>query len=662
MRIQAFAATFLASAVACWSLPALPVARGAAPTLTRSAVLHELAEQAVRFDLRQVVTVSAGNRQTLTVAEGTTAGVWPLYRFFFWHDATFVGQIEGWHARIASWRSNRITLRFGDVPSSPQGYLISYSWRDGRLTASARPPVQAPPTAVTEIPPPTLSATPSVLAVGQTAVLSALGFDGPVRYTAYSPDVSISGDEVSADAPGYYVIAATCGAETAFAGITVGGVPSPPATSGNGGAGPAGTAPSELALSTPEVAQGGTLQASIPVAATDVFWWLTSLAGGRDYPLFASSAESIDEVMPACVPAGSYTLNAEETAPASGGTVYAAPLMVTAGAGVETVSGVTPFDVYNWQDVMPLFRQGIEGQGETIALFETSDPSLPDLQQFDSAMGLPAANLVTIAPMGDPGMTSDLDEADLDVEWAHAMAPGATIVVYVFSRLSQMLGGLTDATMGALHNRDAAISISYGWPNANPVHLVTDLALADAANEGLGIFASSGDHGQAGLVNMDWPSTDGDVVSVGGVQYDAAGGPAYWYSGYDAGGVLWAGGYGRTLGLAPDWQAALGLGSGRMIPDVSDLATNAVEVLDGNLTDAGGTSLASPMWAAAWALCTQLYEQDHGGARLAEPAGRAIYAIAASGAWPAFSQAFDARTGFGAPDVANLARDLDALP
>jgi len=656
-------AAILTSLVASWSLVGVPVARGAAPALTRSAVLHELAAQAVRFGLRRVVTVSAGERQTLTVAEGATAGVSPLCRFFFWHDATFVGQIEGWDARIASWRANRITLSFGDVPGSPQGYTISYSWRDGRLLSSARPPVQAPPTVVAVTSAPTLRASPSFLAVGQTAVLSATGFAGPVRYTAYSSEVTISGDDVWADAPGYYVIAATFGDEMAFADITVGDVQPQPPASQSSGAGPTPAAPSGgLSVLTPVIAQGQILQASVPVPAGGVFWWLTSLDTGRAYPLLASSAGSIDEAVPAFVPPGSYTLKAQETLQTPAGTTYAAAVTVTAGAGTATISGMTPFDVYNWQDVLPLFQEGIEGQGETIALFETSDPSLADLQQFDSAMGLPAANLVTIAPMGDPGMTSDLDEADLDVEWAHAMAPGATIVVYVYSRLSEMLGGLADATLDALHSQDAAISISYGWPNANPVHLVTDVAFADAANEGLGIFASSGDHGQAAVLNMDWPSTDGDVVSVGGVQYDASGDPAYWYSDYDAGGVLWAGGYGRTLGLAPDWQAALGLGSGRMIPDVSDLATNAVMVLDGGATTAGGTSLASPMWAATWALCTQLYARDHDGARLAEPAGRAIYAIAASGALPAFSQGYDARTGFGPPDVANLARDLDALP
>ncbi len=173
-------AALLTSLVASWSLVGIPVARGAAPALTRSAVLHELAAQAVRFDLRRVVTVSAGERQTLTVAEGTTAGMPPLCRFFFWHDATFVGQIEGWDARIASWRANRITLSFGDVPGSPQGYTISYSWRDGRLLSSARPPVQAPPNVVTVTSAPTLRASPSFLAVGQTAVLSATGFAGPV--------------------------------------------------------------------------------------------------------------------------------------------------------------------------------------------------------------------------------------------------------------------------------------------------------------------------------------------------------------------------------------------------------------------------------------------------------------------------------------------------
>ena len=417
-----------------------------------------------------------------------------------------------------------------------------------------------------------------------------------------------------------------------------------------------------MSVATPTISQGGTLVASLPTASNDVFWWLTDIATGRQYPLFASTTSSLDEALPVFIPPDNYTLSAQVNMPGLPVATYAAQVAVTSGSGISILPGVTPYDIYNWQNIIPLYRQGVEGQGETITLFELSDVNLSDVQQFDAEMGMPPANIVTYAPYGDPGITSAVDEADLDAEWVHAIAPDATIVVYAYSEISSLFGGLSDATLASFHAGDAAISISYGEANVSLVHLATDAVFADAADQGLGIFASSGDHGQADLVNFDWPSTDADVVSVGGVQYDNEGNATYWYSGYDQSGELWAAGYGKTLGFAPSWQTAVGLGSERMIPDVSDLAANTFAVVDGSATTMEGTSIASPMWAATWALVTQIYQQDHGGARLATPAGEVIYDVAASGSFPAFSQSYDARTGFGPPNVTNLAEDVNALP
>lgn len=309
--------------------------------------------------------------------------------------------------------------------------------------------------------------------------------------------------------------------------------------------------------------------------------------------------------------------------------------------------------------MLPLFRRGIEGQSETLVFFELSDVSFPDVEAFDAYLGLRPADIVTVTPYGDPGLTGALDEADLDVEWAHVMAPYARTVVYAYSELSGLFGGLSLATIAAMHSGDAAISISYGERNIAWGHLATDIVFADAAHHGLGIFAGSGDHGQAGLPNWSWPSTDLDVVSVGGLEYDTSGHASYWYEGY-SGGKLWAGGYGKTLGIAPSWQRSLGMSNLRLIPDVSELANDAFMVAKGSITVGGGTSLTSPIWAAVWALVTQDYGQQHNGARVPVPAGETIYTAASFPGPPAFHQAFDARTGFGAPDVANLAADINA--
>lgn len=646
VKFRALVIPIVVMGMALFSVPAVSAA---APTLTRSAVLQELNSQSVPFHLVKVVTVSAGRDQTLTVAEGATADTPPLCRFFFWHDTTYVGQIEGVYTRISAWTRNRITLKFGDVPTSPNGYVISYSWRNGHLAASARPPVQTFGS-VASSPVPTLTALPSALTVTEVAQLTATGFSGPVTYQSTSADAHLSGNEVWADAPGTYLIVATSGGESASTEIDV-------VASQTTGISDTGNA---IALAKTSIANGQTLSASLPVSAANVFWWLTGTSSELQYPLFGSDTSTIEESIPSYIPAGEYTLSAQVNALNGQPATYTAPVTITSAPGTMLVGEVTPYDVYNRQDMMPLFRQGFEGQGQTIVLFELSDVLASDIGQFDQDFGLPAVNLQVVAPYGDPGLTDAQGEATMDVEWAHAMAPDATIVVYEYSRLSVLLDGLGFTAVSAADNGYTAMSVSYGSPNIGPI--LSDTQLADAATKGLAIFASSGDHGQVGLLNHDWPSDYLYVVSVGGVEYDA-GGTSYWYSGPDSAGVIWAGGYGQTFGIGPVWQQQLGFDSGRMTPDVSLLAKGALEVING-ITDGGGggTSLSSPMWAGVWCLAAQYYASVHGGERIPVPAGEAIYRVAAnSSQTPAFQQTYQLQTGYGAPDVENLALDLSAL-
>jgi subtilase family serine protease len=83
--------------------------------------------------------------------------------------------------------------------------------------------------------------------------------------------------------------------------------------------------------------------------------------------------------------------------------------------------------------------KGITGKGETIALIESfgSPTALEDLKKFDKDYGLPdPPSFEQIAPIGsvpfDPNAQGHIGwalETSLDVQWAHAIAPGANIVV-----------------------------------------------------------------------------------------------------------------------------------------------------------------------------------------------------------------------------------------
>ena len=100
-----------------------------------------------------------------------------------------------------------------------------------------------------------------------------------------------------------------------------------------------------------------------------------------------------------------------------------------------------PSQIQNAYNISPLLNAGKDGTGRTIVIIDAfgSPDIVADLQQFDQAMGLPDANFSQIAPAGAPPAFDPNDdnqvgwgiETTLDVEWAHAVAPGANIVLAI---------------------------------------------------------------------------------------------------------------------------------------------------------------------------------------------------------------------------------------
>ena len=95
-----------------------------------------------------------------------------------------------------------------------------------------------------------------------------------------------------------------------------------------------------------------------------------------------------------------------------------------------------PAQIQAAYDFAPLYARGIDGTGRTIVIVDAfqSPTIVHDLQLFDAVFGLPDSTLNIIAPDGltpfDPADQNQVGwagEITLDVEWAHAIAPGATI-------------------------------------------------------------------------------------------------------------------------------------------------------------------------------------------------------------------------------------------
>ena len=152
------------------------------------------------------------------------------------------------------------------------------------------------------------------------------------------------------------------------------------------------------------------------------------------------------------------------------------------------------------------------GSGETIAIVDAYDDRniQSDLTTFDNQWGLPTTTVTrvnetggTSYPASDPTGGWELEES-LDVEWAHAMAPGANIMLVEASSPSDN-DLLTAVNYAAAH----ANVVSMSWAIASSRARRTDSYFNHA---GVAFVASSGDSG----VPASWPSASPNVLSAGG--------------------------------------------------------------------------------------------------------------------------------------------------
>jgi hypothetical protein len=291
----------------------------------------------------------------------------------------------------------------------------------------------------------------------------------------------------------------------------------------------------------------------------------------------------------------------------------------------EGITAFGPQDMQTFYD--ETVQAGSDGAGSCIALVGVSEISSGALASFDNKFHLPATKLSTVVSGANPKTTHDGSEleAELDVEWSHAIAPAATQKLFVASnRSSDPLA--MDIGAAVKDNKCGAISISFSYCGASSSEFtgVLDPLFKKAAAQGQSVFVSAGDEGAAALDDQCNPtdgrgvnemSADPYVTAVGGTQaspnYDSKGNAMgyaqeqVWNSdGATGGGV-------SEVFAKPDYQK---LGTPGMPNDanrdVPDIALIASPVLPGVfLGDAavskpaqvvcciGGTSLSAPMMA-----------------------------------------------------------------
>jgi subtilase family serine protease len=296
----------------------------------------------------------------------------------------------------------------------------------------------------------------------------------------------------------------------------------------------------------------------------------------------------------------------------------------------------------------------LNGAGRTIAIVDAfQSPTIQhDLATFDTLFGLPAPALDIVAPDGltpfDPNNANHVGwagEITLDVEYAHAIAPAAKLVL-VLAKSNDDADILSATRYVVDHNLADVISQSFGEAeqcmDPNVFNQQTAL-FAEATRKKITLLASSGDQGSAQptcdgtsfFKAASTPASDPHVTGVGGTRLDADG-----VTGAYHGETVWnepdfasAGGGGFSVKFrTPTYQLPRHLPS-RGVPDVAYNAAIIGGVLavwssSGSGPDLvfrfGGTSAGSPQWAGLIALADQL---RHGRVGFINPA---LYTITLS--------------------------------
>jgi subtilase family serine protease len=328
------------------------------------------------------------------------------------------------------------------------------------------------------------------------------------------------------------------------------------------------------------------------------------------------------------------------------------------------ISALSPDQIRTAYDVAPLAAKGIDGAHQTIIVIDSfgSPTVAADLAHFDSYFRLPAPpSFRVLAPAGqvpaysshDSNRVGWAEESTLDVEWAHVMAPGASIVL-VETPTSENEGTTGFPQIVAAeryvlrHKLGQVISQSFAateqtFPSVASIMRFRG-AYQLAARDHVTVLAATGDTGATSdEYNMkdlyttravSWPATDPLVTAVGGTQLRlrANGTRLAPDSGWnDSGG-------GISLAFPrPAFQngVAAVTGNARGVPDVAmDASCQSPVAVYGSFYPTGGrwtsvcgTSLAAPLFAGVVALADQY--AGHGKAHGLGLINPAIYTIAA---------------------------------
>jgi subtilase family serine protease len=310
--------------------------------------------------------------------------------------------------------------------------------------------------------------------------------------------------------------------------------------------------------------------------------------------------------------------------------------------------GYSPQEIRTAYNIGPLYTSGLMGQGQTIVITDAygSKTIRQDVDLFSQVYGLPPVDLsIPRAPgiANNPkGVARTWDvETTLDVEWAHAIAPLAKIVLLTATDHASLDEAINWAVVHHLGD-----TISNSWSTleglSNPRVFDRDNRILEmAAAEGIDVNFATGDFGDntttEGFKTVDFPASSPFATAVGGTSLMLNGDNSIkWQIGWGTnetrladtvalgsppmdpplhlGFVFGAGGGTSSIYARPSWQTGVpgSLPSTRAIPDVSMVGdpftgVEVIQTIDGqpSVGVIGGTSLATPVFSALMALAAQ---------------------------------------------------------
>ncbi len=279
------------------------------------------------------------------------------------------------------------------------------------------------------------------------------------------------------------------------------------------------------------------------------------------------------------------------------------PMHISPFAGSSTPQGYSPAQMRTAYNI-----PSSGGENTTIAIVDAFDtPNILDyFNAFSGNYSLPnntTGNFIVhkMAPIIQSESGWSL-EACLDVEWAHAIAPNATILLVEAASPSDaaLLSAIDYAT-----RQPGVVAVSMSW-GGEETAIETNYSYQSHFNKpGITFFASSGDDG----LTVMWPAASANVVSVGGTTLNlnpdgTVISETAWRN--SSGGI-------SSYVARPAYQSNYGLTFlNRAVPDVSynGNPSTGVPVYNGTWCKLGGTSAGAPQWAAIHALGTLSYKQQ----------------------------------------------------